>query len=171
MATAPRKRRRRKRKCIHCNEQYIPDPRRRRHQKHCSKPACRKASKRTAQQRWLLSKKGKGYFKGKANVRHVQAWRIAHPEYWKRSKKLTQNALQDISSLEPIVTQGDPPDLNAVALQDITTSQPALIVGLISNIVGSTLQDVIMETSRRLIISGRDILGIDPECKPTQGGR
>ena len=55
---------RRRRKCRQCSQLYEPDSRNRRHQKHCSQPACRKASKVASQKRWLVSPKGCDYFKG-----------------------------------------------------------------------------------------------------------
>ena len=41
-----------KRKCLCCQEFYRPDHRDLRHQRHCSKAACRKASKAQSQRRW-----------------------------------------------------------------------------------------------------------------------
>jgi hypothetical protein len=45
--------RRRRRKCRHCGELFHPDPRNQYHQKYCSEPACRRASKTASQKRWL----------------------------------------------------------------------------------------------------------------------
>jgi hypothetical protein len=39
----------RRRKCRHCRELFRPDPRNHRHQRYCSKPACRRASKAASQ--------------------------------------------------------------------------------------------------------------------------
>lgn len=148
--------------CSNCNELFIPDARNRNRQKHCSKPECRKASKHCAQERWLNSDKGAGYFKNKDNVERVQQWRKVHPEYWKRKKAHpaeTPVALQDLSNTQVIEnTEGSEISQNH-ALQDLCFLQPALIIGLISNLTGSTLQDDIATTSRRFIDSGRDILG------------
>ena len=84
MSRPVRRRRARPRKCLCCKELYTPDPRSRWHQKYCSKPQCRQASKRASQRRWLSSDKGAGYFQGSDNVARVQQWRKAHPGYWKR---------------------------------------------------------------------------------------
>ncbi len=43
----------RSRKCRHCLDLFDPDTRNLRHQRYCSKPACRKASKADSQRRWL----------------------------------------------------------------------------------------------------------------------
>ena len=86
--------RRRERKCRHCGHLYEPDPRNRYHQRYCSQPACRQASKTASQHRWRASPKGKDYFCGRANVLRVQRWREAHPGYW-RSRRKKSGALQD----------------------------------------------------------------------------
>jgi hypothetical protein len=41
-----------KRKCLCCQEFYRPDHRNLRHQRYCSKAACRKESKAQSQRRW-----------------------------------------------------------------------------------------------------------------------
>jgi hypothetical protein len=163
--------RHRKRKCKFCDELYLPDYRNRWHQRFCSKEPCSQASKTRSQQKWLLSEKGQGYFEGPDNVNRVREWRRAHPKYSKRSATSKQKTLQDDCSSQLIVQQGDKQGLNIRALQDVCSVQPALLIGLIASLTGSTLQDEIAETSRRFIISGRDILGIGPEYKPTGGRR
>lgn len=150
------------RNCLNCNELFIPGARNRHHQRYCTKPQCHKASKRDAQQRWLNSDKGTGYFSGEDNMRRVRKWRKAHPGYWKHKKAQSAEppiALQDLLNSQVI----EKPDSSEIsknhALQDLCFLQPALIIGLISTLTGSTLQDDIATTSRRLIDSGRDILG------------
>jgi hypothetical protein len=170
MRTPARRRRSRRRKCRHCQELYTPDPRNRWHQKYCSKPGCRAASKRAAQQRWLASDKGAGYFQNPENVARVQQWRAAHPGYWRRVVPETVGALQDPCSSQPVGGQGVTCSLTSPALQDLSTVQPALLIGLIASLTGTTLQDDIAETTRRLVVSGRDILGSGLES-PSPGGR
>jgi hypothetical protein len=148
--------------CINCNELFIPDARNSHHQKYCSKPECRKASKRASQQRYLSSEKGKDYFRGAYNVNRVRQWRKAHPGYWKRKKAVPAEgavALQDFSNVEVIENKPVSEISQNHALQDFCFLQPALIVGLIANLTGSVLQDDIATTSRRLVDFGRDILG------------
>ena len=89
--------RRRKRKCLHCQALFHPDPRNVRHQKYCSETACRKASKAASQRRWLSKDANTNYFRGPENVQRVQAWRQAHPGYWRSSAGLTDSPLQDDS--------------------------------------------------------------------------
>ena len=54
--------RRRRRKCWHCGDLFHPDPCNRYHQKCCSEPACRKASKAASQRRWLAKPRHRDYF-------------------------------------------------------------------------------------------------------------
>ncbi len=151
--------------CSNCNELYLPDARNRYHQKYCTRPQCRKASKQDAQQRYLSSEKGAKYFSGEDNKRRVREWRKAHPGYWKRKKVQPAEppvALQDVLNPQ-VIENTENKDTHEIpendALQDLCFLQPALIIGLISTLTGSTLQDDIATTSRRLIDSGRDILG------------
>jgi hypothetical protein len=62
----------RRRTCLHCRELFRPDPRNLRHQRYCSKPQCRKASKAASQRRWLAKAQNRDYFRGAANVERVR---------------------------------------------------------------------------------------------------
>ena len=72
------------RSCLFCREMFRADRRNARHQKYCSEPACRKASKAASQRAWLAKSENQDYFRGPENVARVQAWRAAHPGYWRR---------------------------------------------------------------------------------------
>ncbi len=74
-----------RRKCKCCLKLFRPDPRNRHHQRYCSAPACRAASKAASQARWLATPENQGYFRGPVNVARVQAWRSRHPGYWRRA--------------------------------------------------------------------------------------
>jgi len=50
------------------------------------------------------------------------------------------------------------------ALQDSLMTQPAVIIGLISNLIGSPLQDDIARTLLRMQQSGQDILYRKPQA-------
>jgi len=52
---------RRRRKCLNCGQLFRPDPRNLRHQRYCSAPVCRKASKAASQARWLAKRAGGGH--------------------------------------------------------------------------------------------------------------
>ena len=81
----------RRRKCLCCGELFRPDARNLRHQRHCPKPACRKASKAASQRRWLSTSDNRDYFRGAINVARVQAWRAAHPGLWSAKIQVTSN--------------------------------------------------------------------------------
>ena len=59
--------------CRHCKRKFIPDYRNKHHQQYCSKPACRLASKKHSQEKWLA--KNPGFFCGHEHVIRVQIWR------------------------------------------------------------------------------------------------
>ena len=162
MRRARLKKNRRQRKCLNCKDLYTPDPGNRWHQEYCTKPACRAVSKHAAQKRWLASEKGQGYFQGALNVKRVQQWRESHPGYRRGHGTRPPSALQDFAPAQLLKNQPDRRNLVAGALQDVVSSQVPLLIGLIANLTGTTLQDVIAETSRRFIVSGRDILGVGP---------
>jgi len=144
-------------RCRHCKRLFIPDHRNRSRQKYCSAPDCRKASKTASQQKWLQKTENKEYFKGPLNTQRVQDWREQNPGYWKRAQKREQ-PLQDRLKAQPIEIQKDNDDFINFALQDLLTVQPAVIIGLISNLIGSPLQDDIAKTLSRMQQSGQDIL-------------
>src|SRR5271170_3804604 len=123
-----------RRKCKCCLKLFRPDPRNRHHQRYCSAPACRAASKVASQARWLTKPENQGYFRGPVNVARVQAWRSRHPGYWRRGRRAGP-ALQDVSMAQPIGST-------------IETTNPAR----------SPLQDIIVRTTDRLLRLGQDIL-------------
>jgi hypothetical protein len=51
-----------RRKCKCCLKLFRPDPRNRRHQRYCSAPACKAASKAASQARWLAAPENQTYF-------------------------------------------------------------------------------------------------------------
>jgi len=158
--------RRRKRKCLHCREFFLPDPRTHDRQKHCSAPACKRASKAWRQRSWLSKEENRDYFRDAKNTDRVRQWRRVHPGYWRRGRRLSENALQDDCSSQPAQPQEDKPDLIGFALQDDCLMQPAMVVGLISNLTGSALQDDIASTLRQMHARGQSILGIGPGISP-----
>ena len=147
-----------RRKCHCCGQLYEPDPRNGYHQRYCSQPDCRKASKLHSQQRWRASPKGKDYFRGSANVHRVRAWRKANPGYWRNCRKRSP-ALQDHCPPQPIVPKADTHFLTEGALQDLILVQGLLLIGLTAQLAGSTLQENIAWTTQRLIGLGQQIQG------------
>ena len=57
-----------RRKCRHCGQVLRPDPRNVRHQRYCSAPACRRASKAASQRRWLAKEANRDYFRGTISI-------------------------------------------------------------------------------------------------------
>jgi hypothetical protein len=74
-------------KCLCCKEYYRPDRRNLRHQRYCSKPACRKESKARSQLRWLQRPQNQDYFRDPENSQRVKDWRKHHPGYWRKKKR------------------------------------------------------------------------------------
>src|SRR3990172_6412266 len=129
-------------KCLSCNKLFRADARNARHQKYCCEPNCRKASKAASRCAWLAKPDNQDYFRGPENVVRVQAWRAAHPQYWRRpagqrAQKLV--ALQDVCHTQPIEITHDSESLLPPALKD-------------------TLQDDMVRSTRRLVELGQDIL-------------
>jgi hypothetical protein len=147
-----------KRNCKHCQAFFDPDPRCARRQRHCSKPACRQASKAVSQRRWHQKPHNRDSFRDPTHVARVRQWRKAHPGSWRRQGSRVPNALQD--DLAPQETQKQQLDdgLTPHALQDVFFMQPAVVVGLIAHLTGLALQDDIAATARRLPQLGRAIL-------------
>ena len=147
-----------RRRCRHCGRLYEPDPRNRFHQRHCSEPACRQASKAASQGSWRASPKGRDYFRGSANRLRVQAWRKAHPGYG-TSRRQRHGALQDHCLTQAIVPAEDKLPLDAHALQDFLITQGLALTGLVAQLAGSPLQDVVASVLQQLILTGQQIRG------------
>jgi hypothetical protein len=161
--------RRRRRKCLCCGEWYRVDPRNVRHQRYCSRPACRKASKATRQRRWLSKPENQDYFRGAEHLVRVRAWRSTHPGYWRRGGAKAAIALQDDSCTQGVEVPSESAPLAAHALQDVFLAQPAVLIGLIAHITDSALQDDIVQSTRRLLQLGQDILAGRAAACPSSG--
>jgi len=150
--------------CRNCKCLFVSDYRNRNRQKYCKNPECRKASKAASQQKWLQKPENENYFKGPLNTQRVREWRKRNPGYWKR-RQSKQNALQDRLNAQPSEINKDNGNFTNHALQDFLNVQPAVIIGLISNLIGSPLQDDIAQTLFRMQQSGQDILYATPNEK------
>jgi hypothetical protein len=82
-------------RCLHCRHLFHPHPRTRIQQRFCSAPACRAASKKASQQRWLRKPENQDYFCGVQHVNRVRAWRAKRPEYG-REPPLNDEPLQEM---------------------------------------------------------------------------
>jgi hypothetical protein len=148
-----------RRKCKHCRRLFRPDPRNRRHQRYCSEPPCRAASRAASQARWLAKPENQGYFRDPWHVTRVRAWRSRNPGYWRKLRR-PATALQDVSTAQSIDFEAKTPNFVRSPLQDLITTQPAILIGLIAHLVGTPLQDDIVRTTDRLLRLGQDILAM-----------
>jgi hypothetical protein len=140
-----------------CLKLFRPDPRNRRHQRYCSAPACRAASKTASQARWLAKPENQDYFRGPVNAARVKAWRSRHPGYRRKGRR-DGVALQENSMAQPADSTAKTGETASSPLQDVLTAQPAVLIGLIAHIVGTPLQDDIVRATGRLLRLGQDIL-------------
>ena len=152
------------RNCLFCGTLFRAEPRNVKHQKYCSEPDCRKASKAASRRAWLAKAENQDYFRGPENVARVQSWRADHPGYWRRPKgqrgasSEVPLALQDLCLGQVIEITEDSQVVPQTALQDLWHEQPAVLIGFIAQFTGSTLQDDIARSTQRLIELGHDIL-------------
>ncbi|MDA3915405.1 MAG: hypothetical protein PF690_00325 [Deltaproteobacteria bacterium] len=161
-----------KKKCRNCKRLFIPDHRNRKRQKYCNREPCKKASKAVSQKKWLSKPENEDYFRGPDNVKRVQEWRRNNPDYGNRTKPST--ALQDSLTTQPVENIAYSDKIDVEPLQDLLMAQPPVIIGLLSNLIGSVLQDDIANTLLRMQQSGQEIVfdkpkkrgGID-DCKRT----
>ena len=147
-----------RKKCRHCRDLFVPDPRNAKRQKYCRKPKCRKASKSASQRRWLAKPENQGHFCGPANVQRVQDWRKANPGYWRKKRRKSKDALQDPLNGQPVENNSDKAEFVKDALQDFLIAQPPVLLGLIANFTGNALQDDILMTLQNMQKLGQDIV-------------
>ena len=152
-----------KKRCRNCRRLFIPDHRNRDRQKYCKRAICRKASKSTSQEMWLNKPENNDYFRGTLNVQRVQQWRRQNPGYWKPKQSNKAIALQEPSTPQPSENNKDNSDFTNNTLQDLLRVQAPVMIGLISNFIGSALQDDIAQTLLRMQQSGQDILYCHPQ--------
>ncbi|MBW2220659.1 MAG: hypothetical protein JRF40_14405 [Deltaproteobacteria bacterium] len=151
-----------KKRCKNCKRLFIPDYRNRNRQNYCKRDKCRKASKVASQEKWVDKPENRNYFRGPENVQRVQDWRRQNPGYWKQSSNKVI-ALQDPLTTQLSENNKDNRELQNDALQDLLKAQPLVMIGLISNFIGSALQDDIADTLLRMQQSGQDILYCQPQ--------
>lgn len=156
------------RNCLHCKRPFDPDYRHRHDQFYCPKPACKKARQAASLQRWREHPENRDFWRGRWNIERVQAWRAAHPEYWKR-RKGEQAAGRGVAlqnAMKPALTPDYKWDNSGATgdcvtkrvLGDLKTQDPVLI-GLIAQLTGDTLQNAIHQTTTRLYEKGQAVMG------------
>jgi|SRR5262245_1565641 len=149
----------RRRKCKCCRRLFCPDPANRRHQRYCSAPRCRRASKAASQARWLRRPESQGYFSDPWHVARVRAWRSDNPGYWRKVQR-RPIALQDVQTVQPVDPARKTDNFVRPPLQDLLTAQDAVLIGLIAHLVGTPLQEDLARTTDRLLRLGQDILAM-----------
>lgn len=142
-----------RRRCAHCGRSFMINPRLGKRHRFCSRPVCARASRRTAQQKWLKRSGGKNHFCGWENVTRVREWRQRHPQYWKRThrhKGTRSGKFRLTRKLAAVLRSG--------ALQDTIDTRLALEIGMISRLSGVALQDAIAREIRATMLRGYAIL-------------
>ena len=170
------KKRTRRRRCKNCGELYKPDPRHLKRQKFCSKPACKAASKKYSQQKWLNKPENRNHFSGAENVMRVQEWRKRNPCYWKRRKpskksSLIKDALQEMKIGKIIAGKGSSIDLIQIPLQDLISAKTLVFIGFDTRLNKSALQDIIDATDQEAVKLTPDILKELTKKKRCQHGQ
>lgn len=145
-------------KCRICGDLFTADPRNRKRQRYCPKPACKAAGKAARQRRWLAQPRNRDYFCGPEHVQRVREWRATHPGYWRRHRSPEQHALQDALERQAVDLNDGIGGSTETALQDALRCQGPVLIGLIAHLSDSALQADIAATSRRLLQLGQDIL-------------
>jgi hypothetical protein len=145
-----------RRKCKCCRRLFRPDPGNRRHQRYCSAPSCRQASKAASHARWLARPENHDYFRGPVHLARCQAWRARHPGYWRKASH-GRTASKDVASQQAVDLICKTGVFVHSPLQDFLTAQPAVLIGLIAHLVGTPLQDDLVRTTDRLLRLGQDI--------------
>ena len=156
-----------RRKCRHCGQFFRPDPRNIRHQRYCSAPACRRASKAASQRRWLAKggqpgllprprARGLGYVPGAPPIQAMPERALLGAERYKNT-----------SPAQPVDMHEQSDVLSASPLQDIFRAQSLVLTGLIAHLTGAALQEDIALTSRRLQQLALDIVAGDPDGRET----
>ena len=156
------------RNCLHCTRLFDPDYRHRHNQFYCTKPACKQVRQAANLQRWRERPENQDFWRARWNIERVQAWRMAHPEYWKRAKRkhgagrgvalqnLMKSAQVSDDKLDSGGTVGD--CVTKRVLVDLKRQDPVL-VGLIAQLTGDTLQNAIYQTTARLYEKGQAVMG------------
>jgi hypothetical protein len=146
------------RKCRHCIEFFVPDPRNRHQQRYCGLPACRRASKAASQHKWESKPENRDYNRSAVKATKVRAWQSAHPGYWKRRRRV-ESVLPDVLIAQAPDKQVDPKQDGGVVLPDVWRGQSPVVIGLIAQMTGSVLPEDIAVVTGRLIARGQALMG------------
>jgi len=149
------------RKCRHCRDFFVPDPRNRRHQDYCRQPACRRASKAASQRKWENKPENRGYNCSTEKAGKVRAWQEANPSYWKRRQR-QRSVLPDVliaeAPADPRLLKQD----DGLVLPELWQGQSPVVIGLIAQMTGCVLPEDIAVVTGRLIARGQALMGAHP---------
>jgi hypothetical protein len=147
-----------KRKCRHCLRVFVPDYRNAHHQRFCSEPFCRLASKQCSQRRWLRKPANRNYFREPDNASRVRQWRQVHPGYWRTRPSCGSLDLASPPEPEsPIIREGCAPQSTGT-LQDFCRSKTPVLTGLVARLAGCTLQEDIARCALLVVCEAQCIL-------------
>jgi hypothetical protein len=146
------------RKCRHCSQFFVPDPRNRYHQRYCGRAACRQASKRVSQGKWESRPENRDYNRSAEKAVKVKAWQAAHPGYWKR-RRSQKAVLPEVLPVEVTSAQADGRQDGGGVLPDLWHGQPPVVIGLIAQMTGCVLPEDIAAVTGRLIVRGQALMG------------
>jgi hypothetical protein len=138
--------------CAQCGQAFSINPRLGRRHRYCAKLACQRVRRAANLRRWLKRNGGRSYYRGQANGDRVRHWRAAHPGYWRRGRHAKAAKFGAVASKRLAAAA------RLVALQNSIDADLALKIGLISELMGTALQDSIAKHLRRLILRGYAIL-------------
>jgi hypothetical protein len=113
------------RHCAHCRQRFLVNPRIGKRHRFCGAPACVRASRATAQEKWRSKQDNRDFFTGSAHVQRVRDWRLAHPQYWRKRR-----AGKKVLSPKFAVPKELSARMRYVALQDMIDTRFALETAL-----------------------------------------
>jgi hypothetical protein len=144
------------RRCPHCLQSFVPDYRNAYHQRFCSEPACRQASKRASQRRWLRKPRNRNYFREPDNVSRVREWRRKHPGYWRSSQHRYATVPLTGPPQAPAAVGASRSE--AGTLQDACRSKTPVLTGILRRLSCCTLQEDIAHCAREMLSEAQCIL-------------
>lgn len=154
MKKPPSKSSRIRRKCKCCKCFFYPNPRVGARQRYCSNEACRRASKKASQAKWLA--KNPGYFRGGDSTERVRAWRRRNPGYWKCNKRAAVSQ-QDQIKIYPVAPEEDAACSARHAQQEQISALEPVLAGILAFVTGSTQQDEIAQALQKVLSLSREI--------------
>jgi hypothetical protein len=102
------------RRCAHCGQPFIVNPRVGKRHRFCTKPACAEASRNLARKKWLRNNGGREYYDLSDRVDRVRTWRKKNPKYWRRHTRVRRRQRNDYVLSKRLAAA-----LRYVALQDM----------------------------------------------------